>query len=90
MLIMEQAGMKLNSMLDWLLKRFGKKDMTPVKVEEDKRTLIYVYSKENQQYIFKKYGMEAPIYSVFCTKDLFYNSSLWFEMWQPSKEYLNK
>lgn len=74
-------------MLDWLFGKGRKETKTPQFVNDNK-TLIHVNSKEAQKYVFDKYGEQVPLWSVYCTKDKFYNSSLWFEMWHPSKEYI--
>lgn len=52
------------------------------------KSLIRVTNKEVQDLVFKLYKIKVHIGMVFCTKELITNSSLWFEMWQPEKEYL--
>ena len=52
------------------------------------KTLIKITNKDVQDLIMKLYGVKVYIGMVFCTEEKITNSSLWFEMWQPEKEYL--
>jgi hypothetical protein len=52
------------------------------------KTLIKISNKEVQELIFKIYNVKVYVGMVFCTQEKITNSSLWFEMWQPDKEYL--
>lgn len=55
-----------------------------------KKEAIYVNEEEIQKEVFEKYGVRVPMYQVYSISDNFYNSSLYFEMWEPSTKIINE
>lgn len=52
------------------------------------KVLIRVNNEKIQSKIFEKYNIKVPLYMVFDSEDMFYNSPLWFEMWSD-KEFID-
>lgn len=63
---------------------------TEINIFERPETLLMVFNEKIQNEIFEKYQIQVPLHMVFCTKEKFYNSPLYFEMWQPEKQFINK
>lgn len=50
--------------------------------------LIEVRNEDIQNKILSQWGLKVPIYQVYNKTNNYYNSSLYFEMWLPSAEYI--
>ena len=51
--------------------------------------LIKVSSEDIQNKILYQWGLKVPLYQVYNKTNNYYNSSLYFEVWLPSAEYVN-
>ena len=74
-------------MINWIKRKLDLLDKEIIK-KEDYKCLINVFDESVKEYIYKEYGIKVPLGYVFCTKGKYFNSPLYFEMWEPSKEYI--
>lgn len=78
----------MKEIIEWIKTKLDLKDKIIIK-EKDNKCLINVYSEDIQQKILQEYKIKVPLYSVYDTESGLINSPLYFEMWEPSKEYKN-